>query len=137
MKKSSLLIALAIGSLVAFSATVQAAGKNKTEASATQTAGKGAKADQLKTMAEKLQLTDAQKEQIKPILQDETQKLKEIRKETLSKQEKTAKIRDTKQATSDKLKPILTENQLAQWTEMQAPKKGQGKGTKTKRNRKA
>ena len=61
MKKSSLLIALAIGSLVAFSATVQAADQNKTEASATQPAGKGAKADPLKTMAEKLQLTDVQK----------------------------------------------------------------------------
>jgi Spy/CpxP family protein refolding chaperone len=135
MKKSSLLLALAIGSLVAFSATLQAAGKNKTDASATQTAGKGAKADQLKTMAEKLQLTDAQKEQIKPVLQDEAQKLKEIRKEILSKQEKAAKIRELKQATSDKIKPILTDAQWKQWTEMQNPKKGQGKGTK--RNRKA
>lgn len=131
MKKSSLLIALAIGSLVAFSATVQAA--VKTETSATQPAGKRAKVDQLKTMAEKLQLTDAQKEQIKPILQDETQKLREIRKEVLTKTEKTAKIRELKQATSDKVKPILTEQQLALWTEMQTPKKGQGKGTKRNR----
>lgn len=137
MKKSSLLIVLVIGSLVAFSATVQAAVKNKTETSATQPAGKGAKADQLKTMAEKLQLTDAQKEQLKPILQDEAKKLKEIRKEVLTKPEKAAKIRELKQATSDKVKPILTENQLPQWTEMRNPKKGQGKGTKTKRNRKA
>lgn len=133
MKKSSLLIALAIGSLVAFSATVQAADQNKTEASATQPAGKGAKADQLKTMAEKLQLTDVQKEQIKPILQAEAQKLKEIRKEILSKQEKAVKIRETKQVTSDKVKPILTEKQLEQWTEMRTPKKGQGKGTKRNR----
>lgn len=133
MKKSSLLIALAIGSLVAFSATVQAADQNKTEASATQPAGKGAKADPLKTMAEKLQLTDAQKEQIKPILQAEAQKLKEIRKEILSKQEKAVKIREAKQVTSDKVKPILTEKQLEQWTEMRTPKKGQGKGTKRNR----
>lgn len=133
MKKSSLLIALAIGSLVAFSATVQAADQNKTEASATQTAGKGAKADPLKIMAEKLQLTDVQKEQIKPILQAEAQKLKEIRKEILSKQEKAVKIREAKQVTSDKVKPILTEKQLEQWTEMRTPKKGQGKGTKRNR----
>ena len=133
MKKSSLLIALAIGSLVAFSATVQAADQNKTEASATQPAGKGAKADPLKTMAEKLQLTDAQKEQIKPILQAEAQKLKEIRKEILSKQEKAVKIREAKQVTSDKVKPILTEKQLEQWTEMRTPKKGQGKGAKRNR----
>ncbi len=133
MKKSSLLIALAIGSLVAFSATVQAADQNKTEASATQPAGKGAKADPLKTMAEKLQLTDVQKEQIKPILQAEAQKLKEIRKEILSKQEKAVKIREAKQVTSDKVKPILTEKQLEQWTEMRTPKKGQGKGTKRNR----
>ena len=135
MKKSSLLIALAIGSLVAFSATAQAAGKNKTETSATQPAGKGAKADQLKTMAEKLQLTDAQKEQIKPILQDEAQKLKAIRKEVLTKTEKAAKIRESKQATRDKIKPLLTDKQREQWTEMQTPKQGQGKGTK--RSRKA
>lgn len=133
MKKSSLLIALAIGSLVAFSATVPAADQNKTEASATQTAGKGAKADPLKTIAEKLQLTDVQKEQIKPILQAEAQKLKEIRKEILSKQEKAVKIREAKQVTSDKVKPILTEKQLEQWTEMRTPKKGQGKGTKRNR----
>ena len=133
MKKSSLLIALAIGSLVAFSATVQAADQNKTEASATQPAGKGTKADQLKIMAEKLQLTDVQKEQIKPILQAEAQKLKEIRKEILSKQEKAVKIREAKQVTSDKVKPILTEKQLEQWTEMRTPKKGQGKGTKRNR----
>lgn len=133
MKKSSLLIALAIGSLVAFSATVPAANQNKTEASATQPAGKGAKADPLKTMAEKLQLTDVQKEQIKPILQAEAQKLKEIRKEILSKQEKAVKIREAKQVTSDKVKPILTEKQLEQWTEMRTPKKGQGKGTKRNR----
>lgn len=133
MKKSSLLIALAIGSLVAFSATVQAADQNKTEASATQPAGKRAKADPLKIMAEKLQLTDVQKEQIKPILQAEAQKLKEIRKEILSKQEKAVKIREAKQVTSDKVKPILTEKQLEQWTEMRTPKKGQGKGTKRNR----
>lgn len=133
MKKSSLLIALAIGSLVAFSATVPAADQNKTEASATQPAGKGAKADPLKIMAEKLQLTDVQKEQIKPILQAEAQKLKEIRKEILSKQEKAVKIREAKQVTSDKVKPILTEKQLEQWTEMRTPKKGQGKGTKRNR----
>jgi Spy/CpxP family protein refolding chaperone len=135
MKPNRLLIALAVGSLVAFSATVQAADKNKAETSATQPAGKGAKADQLKIIADKLQLTDAQKEQIKPILQDEAQKLKAIRKEVLTKTEKTAKIREIKQATSDKIKPILTDKQREQWTEMQKTKKGQTKGTK--RNRKA
>lgn len=66
-----------------------------------------------------LKLTDDQKEKVKPILQDEMDKMKALRDDTsLTRQEKRPKMKEIHDATAAKLKPILTDDQYAQWEKM-------------------
>ena len=62
-----------------------------------------------KNLAEELKLTDQQKQQLKPILQDEAQKLKNLRAKTgLTKRQKHAQLNQIRQDPLARAKPILT-----------------------------
>lgn len=72
--------------------------------------------DRLQQMAEQLNLTADQKEKIKPILQEEAEKLKTIRRDTnLTPEQKREKARELRAEIANKLKPILTPEQLQKW----------------------
>lgn len=123
--KSKLLALIALGSLVAFAPLVNADTSSSTSGrKATRRAA--ASNGQLKHIDDELQLTADQKEKLKPIMQDETQKLKALRQDTsLSKQDKAAKIKTIHEETNAKVKPILTADQLEKWNKLReaAPKK--------------
>lgn len=68
--------------------------------------------DRTEIIAKALNLTDEQKEKVKPIIDEETKKIQELRQQKdLSPQERTAKLREIRETTYQKMKPILTEEQ--------------------------
>lgn len=69
-------------------------------------------ANRLGRLTTQLNLTEAQQAQIKPMLEDEEKQLKALRGDaTLSPLQKRDKAREVRQATFEKIKPILTPEQ--------------------------
>jgi Spy/CpxP family protein refolding chaperone len=66
-------------------------------------------ADQrLQRMAKQLNLSDAQQQQIKPILENEAKQMQGLREDrSLSKQERMNKMQQIRHGTLDQIKPIL------------------------------
>jgi Spy/CpxP family protein refolding chaperone len=71
------------------------------------------KADQrLKRLSKRLNLTDDQKEKLRPILQDEEKQMKAIDDDTsLTQQQKHRKTRDARMASRTQMENILTDEQ--------------------------
>jgi Spy/CpxP family protein refolding chaperone len=81
--------------------------------------------ERFQDIAAQLQLTDQQKQQIKPILREEAQKLKSLRAETgLTKQQKHAQLKQIRQDLLARIKPILTPEQLAKWQTLRGELRG-------------
>jgi Spy/CpxP family protein refolding chaperone len=116
MKLSNLSLIAAV--LLACCATVTAQGAN-TNAPA---GGKHAQLkNRLQTIAAELSLTDDQKQQLKPILKDEAQKLKTLRADTsLDRAQKRAQRKAIRQDFVAKVKPILTPEQIEKWQSLRA-----------------
>lgn len=77
------------------------------------------RADRVKAIAAELKLTPEQQEKLRPILQEEGQKAVEIFRDTnLSREAKMAKIKEVREANREKVKAILTPEQLVQWDKM-------------------
>lgn len=80
----------------------------------------------LEKMSAALQLTPAQKEQVRPILMQEAPKLKAIKTDTsLGPMQKAMKMHQIADATDAKLKPILTPQQYQTWEQMRAQERQQ------------
>jgi len=103
---------IALGSLVTFGPMAKADDSNSKPAARGK--GKaGERHDRMKQIVDELNLTDDQKAKVKPIFQDEAQKMKALRQDTnLTKQDKMAKLKSIHEETDAKLKPILTSEQL-------------------------
>jgi len=119
--------ALAAGSL--------AASAQSTNSNAQPGAGHGTKGaqtkDRLQRIAEELQLTDAQKEQVKPILKADLEKARSLRDDTsLTPQERREKMKTIREDTAAQLKSILTPEQFTKWQQLRA----QGRGNKPPAN---
>jgi Spy/CpxP family protein refolding chaperone len=72
--------------------------------------------ERFQDIAAQLQLTDQQKQQLKPILRDEAQKLKSLWAETgVAKRQKHAQLNQIRQEFTAKVKAILTPEQFAKW----------------------
>lgn len=90
--------------------------------------------DRLQQMSEQLNLTAEQKEKIKPILQEEAEKMKAIRGDTsLTPEQKREKAKELRTELANKLKPILTPEQFQKW-QKRGPAAGQ-RGEKKTRSR--
>jgi len=77
--------------------------------------------NRLERISRELNLTEAQKSQVKPILEDEENQLKALRTNTsLSREQQREKAREIRQATWEKIKPLLTPEQLKKREEMMA-----------------
>ncbi len=117
MKKLSLIIAVALGSLVACSlATAQEAGKE---------GGKKGKRgfsveQRLERMTTQLNLTDEQKPKVKAVLEETSKKYQELAPE-----DRRTKGREIRQEETKKFKEILTADQFKKYEEM-----AQGMGKK-------
>ncbi len=115
MKKLSLIIAVALGTLVACSfATAQEAGKD-----ASKKGKRGFSAEQrLERMTTQLNLTDEQKPKVKAGLEETSKKYQDLAPE-----DRRTKGREIRQEETKKLKEILTADQFKKYEEM-----GQGMG---------
>ena len=116
MKKLSLMMAVALGTLVACSmATAQESG--------TGTAKKGKHGfsveQRVETLKKDLSLTDEQVPKVKALLEEQQKKVQDIRADTsLDQQQRREKMRDVMQDQQKKMKEILTEDQYKKWQEM-------------------
>ncbi|MGA2171954.1 MAG: hypothetical protein ABSG82_02930 [Sedimentisphaerales bacterium] len=82
--------------------------------------------NRLAMLAEKLNLTDAQKTAIKPILAAEVNDIKAVHQDSsLSKEQKQAKVADIRDASDKKINAILTPEQQAKWAQLKEQAKGE------------
>ncbi len=85
--------------------------------------------ERLQRMSERLNLTDEQKEKIRPILQDQANQLKALREDTsLSPAQRREKRRKIGQATRKQIAQILTPEQKEKWREMGPGGRGRRQG---------
>lgn len=86
--------------------------------------GAGQRIEKLKT---ELGLTDAQVEQLKPILREQMQAMKALREdESLSRKDKRAKFDELRDAHRAKIAAVLTPEQSAKLDELMKDRKGPG-----------
>jgi Spy/CpxP family protein refolding chaperone len=120
MKAITYFTLLACGSLLTLSPIAQAADEKKPEAAARKKGDKGdrkgAMQDRFGKVSEELKLTDEQKEKLKPVFKEESEKMMAIRKDAGSDRKGAMqKIRDLSQEVNGKVKPVLTPEQLEKW----------------------
>lgn len=77
-----------------------------------------------RALAEKLDLTGEQKEKLKGVVQDQHSTIKALRAEaTLSRRDRRMKLQELREASREKLKVILTKEQLEKWEQIRPPEK--------------
>ena len=82
-------------------------------------------AERLKTLTEKLSLTEEQQGKIKAIFEKNMPKLKELRADTaLSKEDRRAKLMEIRKAEAQEIRAVLTPEQQGKMKEMRAAGKG-------------
>jgi Spy/CpxP family protein refolding chaperone len=102
---------------------IGAASLQSTVRAADQPAAKRERAERihqrLEEIAKELSLTDAQKDQIKPIIHSAFEQIKALHADTsLTKEQKLEKRKSIRNETMSQLKPILTAEQLQKWQEV-------------------
>ena len=110
MKKLSLIVAVALGTLVACNlATAQDASKKGKRG--------GMSAEQrVEQMKKDLNLTDEQVPKVKAVFEDQQKKMQDLRSETDQTARRT-KMREIMEETQTKMKGILTDEQFKKWQE--------------------
>ena len=77
--------------------------------------------ERIRQLAKELDLTDEQKEKLRPIFREQAQKLRELRQNTdLARQERVAKLREYREELIGKLKSILTPEQLEKFKQLRS-----------------
>lgn len=105
--------------------TPLALGQEKKADNAAPRPPQGQRADRLQQMADQLQLTEEQKNQIKPILKEQSDKMRELRNDTaMSREDRQAKMKTMREDMNAKMKKILKPEQYEKW-EKQAAQRGQ------------
>jgi hypothetical protein len=84
--------------------------------------------DRLQQMSEQLKLTDEQKAKLKPILKEQAVKARELRdNKDLSREDRMAKVKEIREGLVEKVKPILTPEQLEKWNKLRSEGPGRRK----------
>jgi hypothetical protein len=122
--KISLISALALGALIAFTPasraqdqkdTTKPSTPSATPPPSTQRPPRRGGANSFDTFAERLKLNDDQKTKIQPLFREEATKIRDIRQDTsLKPDEVREKIKTTREDYMAKMKPILTTEQYDQ-----------------------
>ena len=116
--KTLMIATLAVGSLFASGVALQAQDNTNTPPAGAPPGGMRPRMN-FDTLAKNLELTDAQKPQVKVIFDEQQQKMKELRADTsVAQADKRAKAKEIRDATTAQLKPILTAEQFAKWEKM-------------------
>ena len=113
MTKRSTALALAFALLIALTGLRVAA---QTEATSVDPETKAKVQEKLAQISSELNLTDAQKAQLKPILQSEVQQFQAVKNDTsLSPDQKQAKVKEIQQTYRSQMSNILTPEQQKKW----------------------
>jgi len=76
--------------------------------------------EQIKRLADRLNLSDDQQSKIKPILEDQRQQMGALREDTsLSREDRMSKMRSIRESTTSKISAILNDDQKKQYEAMQ------------------
>jgi Spy/CpxP family protein refolding chaperone len=76
--------------------------------------------DQLKMLSDRLKLTADQQAKIKPVLEDQRTQMQALMKDdSLSQDDRRAKMRSVRDSTNSKIRDVLTDDQKKQFDEMQ------------------
>ena len=90
--------------------------------------------DQLARMTKQLKLTDEQQAKIKPIIEEQHQKMMDLRQDTsMSREDRFAKFREVRQESLEKIKPILTPEQQKNWEKIQQRRQERRRGPRPNR----
>ncbi|MGC3960454.1 MAG: hypothetical protein QM813_21755 [Verrucomicrobiota bacterium] len=133
MQKVTLWAALAAGALIAFTPTLRAEDKPaKPEHSERPEGGPrgGQRGDQLKEMAEKLNLTAEQKTKLQEAFKAQREAMKDATPE-----ERRAKMQENRKAMDAKIKEILTPEQYTQWEKIRKENRPAGAGKPAKKEK--
>ena len=124
----STLIAVLLGGLLGLLPASRAADADPKPADKIDAKALPARTQRLQGLAEQLNLSDEQKEKIKPILQEERKKVRELRdNKDLSRQDRVAKLKEIREDVRAKVKPILTPEQLEKWNKLRSEGPGRRK----------
>jgi len=132
VSQMSLLAALALGALVAIVPTSRAQDSKDAPKPATPPSGQrqrsgGGGANQMERLTERLKLTEDQQAKLKPIVTEETGKLRDLRNDTsLSSDQRREKAKELREQYLAKMKPILSTEQFDQLKKMREQARGQG-----------
>jgi Spy/CpxP family protein refolding chaperone len=85
--------------------------------------------EELQKLDKALKLTDDQKNQIKPILEDRQQKVQSLRSDTsVSGQDRWGKMRSIREESNSKIRNLLNDDQKKKFDEMQQHGRGHMQG---------
>jgi periplasmic protein CpxP/Spy len=117
LNKLSIFALMTLGGLMAFGPIAGA--QAQTNSTTPPPAGPPGGRPNMKKIIEQLKLTDDQTEKVKPILKDQAEKMKALREDTsLTPQDRRPKMKEIRDDTNAKLKPILTDEQFAEWQKL-------------------
>jgi Spy/CpxP family protein refolding chaperone len=126
-RKMALIAALAVGSIMALSPAIHADDATNTppaggpppgSPSGPGMRGRGSNFDMV---AQRLNLTDDQKPEVKAILDDQRQQTRDLwQNQDLSREDRMAQMKTIHEATDAKLKTVLTADQFTQWQQLRA-----------------
>ena len=123
MKETKLALAAAvlIGGLVAYNTSALAQETNNSAPGAAE-GGKGAHLRQhFQRITAELNLTDTQKEQLRPVLKNQVRELKSVRQDlSLTRAQKLEKFKEIRLELTAKVKTILTPGQFEKWQQIRA-----------------
>jgi periplasmic protein CpxP/Spy len=131
MKKVSLIAALALGSLLAFSTSASAQ-----DASTNKDAKKGGKGGRMSVeqrmdrLSTELKLTDEQKPKVKAVLEESSKQMQGLR--DVPQDERRSKMQSIREEENKKMKEILTPDQMEKYKKMQDEMKKAYGGKKKK-----
>jgi Spy/CpxP family protein refolding chaperone len=82
------------------------------------------------TIAQRLNLTEDQKPKVKSILEEQGQKMRDLRQQSqdMSQEDRMAKMKSIREETDTKMKAVLTADQFKQWQEMESRMRGPRNG---------
>jgi periplasmic protein CpxP/Spy len=117
-----ILMTLFVGSLAAFGPALRAADNDAKPAEDKPAPGaRAAVRQRLQEISKSLDLTNEQKQKLRPIFREQAGKLRELRDEKdLSRQDRLAKLKELRQGLDAKVKPILTPEQLEKWNKLRS-----------------
>jgi len=131
MKKLSLVVALALGGLVACSIMVNAQDAQGGKRGGGKGGGRQTVEQRLEQMSTDLGLTDAQKPKVKAVLEESSKKMQELMSGDVPREQMREKMQPIMDEQNKKLKEILTAEQLSKFQEQQKSRfsrQGGGKG---------